>query len=385
MNSRGFTLVELMVYLFITAIIATLAGRIFLDSVTFSKSSRNKIDALQGVGEAFMYVVEDIERMGNKMNLESGMMSVVDPTYINLLNNPHDSSSYILNNNSDNNNSANTSFDKLQYKTTIQDSDGEATHIEDVSYGVDNGTLFRTMQSFSILGTVTGGAQRMIIAENVSTFKVDPGLNVNPTSIANPIFQTVGIQTGAITVDDNVTQVLNANNSTVVISGFLRNTFLVDVCPATQLRAGRTYSLNMNTSFNDSFYQSFSKGTDRLAIRLVKNDNTLVPGTYIKSFYPGTGSATHQRIFTFIPSEDVMAKPQLYFTFTMPGLPTDIAMTLSDVSFFESNTGSYNWQTNAIATDSKKYVKGFKILLGVTIDGVTRQYSRIVATPNNGL
>ncbi|MGL1937269.1 MAG: prepilin-type N-terminal cleavage/methylation domain-containing protein [Fibrobacterales bacterium] len=385
MNSKGFTLIELMVYLFITAIIATLASRVFLDSVTFSKASRDKIDALQGVGEAFMYVVEDVERMGNKMNLAGGAMAVVDQTYINLLNIPNDSSSYILNNNSDNNNNANAQYDKLQFKTTIQNDDGLATHIESVTYGVLNGTLSRTIRQLSLTGAVLVGSKVMTIADNVSTFKVDPGLNVNPVSLANPIFQTTGVQSGAITVDDNATQVLNANNATVAITGFSMNTYLVDICPAAQLTAGRTYSLQMHTSFNSTFFQNFSKGTDKLAIRLVKNNNTLVPGTYIKSFYPGSGSATHQRIFTFIPSEDVVAKPQLYFTFTMPGLPADIQMTLSDVSFFESNTGSYSWQTNDIATDSKKYVKGFKILLGVTIDGVTRQYSRIVATPNNGL
>jgi hypothetical protein len=223
------------------------------------------------------------------------------------------------------------------------------------------------------------------IAENVSSFKVQSGLNVDPSSIANPIFKTTGVNSGAITVNDNTTQVIGGGDSLVTLSGFSNKTYLVDIGTSHTLHPGRTYKLEMNKSFNASYSQSFIKGTDILGARLVDNNNDIVPGTYVKNFYPGSNGATHQRIFTFTPSEKTNGKPQIYFSFNTPGLPGDIEVDFSSVSFFEARTGAYNWQTSTLPADEKKYVKGFKILLGLTIDGVTRQYSRIVATPNNGL
>ena len=75
MKQQGFTLIELMVYLLITAIIGTLSTMIFIDSVKFSNASKHKVQAIMDTGEAFMYLAEDIERTGIKVGLNGGVMT----------------------------------------------------------------------------------------------------------------------------------------------------------------------------------------------------------------------------------------------------------------------------------------------------------------------
>jgi prepilin-type N-terminal cleavage/methylation domain len=101
MNKRGFTMVELMVYLAIVGIVVIIAGRAFSNSTSMRMESESMIKANQESENLGVLLRDDFAQMGAKTVLDSvgingshGKMKIVSAVYMDTAGIYKDSSSF---------------------------------------------------------------------------------------------------------------------------------------------------------------------------------------------------------------------------------------------------------------------------------------------------
>ena len=161
LSKAGFTLMELLVYMAIVGIVVVIAGEAFSNSTKFRIRTDNMIRATQEAENVATLIKEDLEHMGAKSSKEAGdaaagsaygdnFSAVYNTVYMNpdpaAAGTDVDSSSFILTRKED-------SFDSIAFRRVRYDASGHYEGIEQVSWFVKNGSLWRNCR---VLEKVSG-------------------------------------------------------------------------------------------------------------------------------------------------------------------------------------------------------------------------------------
>jgi prepilin-type N-terminal cleavage/methylation domain-containing protein len=155
-SKSGFTLMELLVYMGIVGIVVVIAGQAFSNSTKFRIRTDNMIRATQEAENVATLIKEDLEHMGAKSSKEAGASATYgdnfSPVYGSIYMDPLaavatniDSSSFLI--------STEDGFDKIVFRRVRYDASGYYEGIEEVSWFVRNGSLWRNCK---VLDKVAG-------------------------------------------------------------------------------------------------------------------------------------------------------------------------------------------------------------------------------------
>lgn len=188
---KGFTLMELLVYMAIIAVIVLVAGQAFVDSSKFNVRTRQMIAAAQVASNVSALLREDISQMGVKSwerdtLLDSPDLKAwfrVDSTvYMDVSSTDeetHDSSSYSLKR-------SGGGSDTLTFRKMVYDGNGEYVGVQEIrwflyeSWNKDMPTLMRFCKTISGTGfddcPKDDYGLKVAVAENVTEFSVTPSI-----------------------------------------------------------------------------------------------------------------------------------------------------------------------------------------------------------------
>lgn len=158
---RGFTLMELMVYMAILGIIVLIAGEAFSNSTKFRVRTNNMVKATQEAENVAMLFKDDVGQMGAKSSMESGdaasgsaygnnFSTVYSAVYMDPANDDADkvdSSSFTI--------VSKNGFDSLTIRRLRYDDDGHYFGVEEVAWFVKNGSLWRNCKMLQKVGTLS--------------------------------------------------------------------------------------------------------------------------------------------------------------------------------------------------------------------------------------
>ena len=196
---KGFTLMELLVYMALLGAIVVIAGRAFTDSTKFRVRTHNIISANQEAGNVGPLLQSDISQMGSKSDTT---YVVHDTVYMDPRNNDpnkRDSSSYILCTTVGDSNStclaSNPDYDSLFIRYIRYNDSGAYKAVEEAHWYVENKVLKRACRT--VAGDTTGGNCRFTnmsvakdsaveIASGVERFKVFPARPRSSVTIFPP-------------------------------------------------------------------------------------------------------------------------------------------------------------------------------------------------------
>ena len=157
---RGFTLIELLVYIIISALVTTLATKVWYDAAIFSGESKRKVN-LQGLTQELFHILDkDMQRVGTTMYMDSNnQLTTADDSYIDQA--THRSLTFT---NSDNK-------DRFEFRTS-RIIEGVSVGFEDVAYWVDaDNILWRSSQFTATDADYTDEAiSSVILARNITEF-----------------------------------------------------------------------------------------------------------------------------------------------------------------------------------------------------------------------
>ena len=158
---KGFTLMELMVYIAIVGIVVIVAGQAFSNSTKFRVRTQNMIKATQDAENVAMLLKEDASQMGAKSAKEAGVADggaefgdKFSTIYENVYMDPNNSSSSLVDHSSFLISSS-SGFSDLTFKR-VRYENGAYKAIEEVHWFVVNHVLKRSCRT--ILGTADGDA-----------------------------------------------------------------------------------------------------------------------------------------------------------------------------------------------------------------------------------
>ena len=181
---KGFTLMELLVYMAVISIVVLVAGQAFVDSTKFNVRTRNMITSAQQANDVSGLLKEDIAQMGTKSwkeDLGSEAWFYIDENvYMNLASGSGaiDSSSYTLTR--DGAGSDDLTFRKMVYteRGIFQGVQEIRWYLKDVTNGV--GKLVRTCKTISGDDAPDdcpkNDAFEVVIADAVEEFSVTPSI-----------------------------------------------------------------------------------------------------------------------------------------------------------------------------------------------------------------
>ncbi len=197
---RGFTLMELVVYMGLLGVIVIIAGRAFTDSTKFRVRTQNMLRATQDAENVATLFKADLSQMGAKSSVEEGIVVLNNVDYGNKFGAVRDSV-YMDPNNATESQRDSSSFrfvasndpdhvDSLFIRYVRYDSDGRFQAVEEAHWYVENNILKRSCRTIdeplsgSIINTdlcrpkgesaLTAKQYAVEIASGVTNFKVLP-------------------------------------------------------------------------------------------------------------------------------------------------------------------------------------------------------------------
>lgn len=324
-SCRGFTLMELMVYIAIVGIVVIVAGQAFSNSTKMRVRTQSMLKASEVAENVAMIFKDDIAQMGAKSAKEAGeaaagadfgdMFSDIDnDIYMDPANaeaSLKDSSSFTISNTDG---TSNLTFRRVRY-----DANGHYAGIEEVSWFVSDGTLWRNCKVLKKVGTLaaddpcsdgaTSTPTNTEMATGVTEFNVIPS---TPGAIGDAIqvFPNVG---------ETEFKLIPRTDDVYVSLSVLNNGGEVGKGGTSQILSG--FFSNYNTSAEAVVSEENRRVNELIAVRnldaaamswktMCQNfgDFTFEPGEeYEISFevpYPGTDS---DKSMMFVPGEDHMS------------------------------------------------------------------------------
>lgn len=266
---KGFTLVELLVYMAIIGVIVLVAGQAFVDATKFNVRTRNMITAAEQSNDISGLLKEDLAQMGTKswkedvsgiatFHIDSNVFMSVGPS-VSVV----DSSSYELIREAEEERSG----DSLRFRKMAYNESGAFIGVQEVTWSLRNynvsdstGTLIRSCKTIS--GTGTGDCPKddvveVTIAEDVSKFFITPSIP-GPAEVGTSSSSTVLGEDGIIFPEPGS----SSSSSGIRFRLLPRSGNLADVASGKSYRfvgsvsptdGGETITVsNMETNFSES-------------------------------------------------------------------------------------------------------------------------------------
>lgn len=441
-RKRGFTLMELMVYIAVLGVVVIIAGQAFSNSTKFRVRTTNMIKAADVSERTAAMFLDDVGQTGVKSFKESGDNSNPDRLVTNsavYINPPSDSSSFILTKRNDG--------DSLLVNRVRFNGAGAFQAVEQVRWYKRGKAVYRSCESIALGDGVTAPAEcpdenppEVMIAENVDTFEIiaaRPGIigdgfkdaaemsvvlpETAPGSLVRefrlvPRYDMSYMGDGPEFVP--IDFLPNEGGMSQVLSGFVSNydtenhrpitdgkkahqvyvakahtgvlvadgNYWSALCTKVTLDSAAEYEISFNVPYSEDNSRLFCPGRDHAAVGFRNLEGNAVEGLNDFLFYtPATEDEPARRSFRFSVKRPVR-EVCMAFTFSSYAPSTGGRVTINDLLLKKIESSHYNFKDPAYNPDAadKKNVKAFKLHLVVSHGGESSGISQVVPTPSNG-
>jgi prepilin-type N-terminal cleavage/methylation domain-containing protein len=396
---KGFTLLELLVYIIISAIVTTIATRVWYDAAIFSGESKRKVN-LQGLTQELFHILDkDMQRVGTTMYMDdNNQLTTADQSYID----------QAANRSLTFTNSANK--DRFEFRTS-RIVEGVSVGFEDVTYWVDDGDVLWRSSQFTTtdVDLVDEVLDSVILARNISEFDFKFGVYGRREVAGEVLAYEADISTDNVnlitvngvnpaTYDDEYIvagDVFRLASITGFVTDTLYNINLNDILTVSDFERGATYRIEFRASFNQDFIDNYNLVNDILSFQFWKVDESVVyDGIDVYNFTPELADGFTKYQFKFHTSDnDLSLAP--YFKLRLRNIISGSPeFKISNIQIFKESAGLLNdsWTDDINLDDTQAYeamnAKTVKISIGITEDfaGETVEHnsSKIIELINNG-
>lgn len=433
MNKRGFTLMELLVYMGLLGIIVAVAGRAFSDSTKFRVRTEGMLQSSQVATNALDYLAEDLAQLGAKTAKESESGGFHSFNKKVLMDSTSDSASFSLTKIATTN--AEMNRDQITFRKITYDEKGIAEFLQQISWKLlDNGELYRVCGTVEILksGAVPPDncpaktdPRETLIAEGIENLQFIPGKRLQDGSFQQTTNGSLGMfKLGtpfalASRSTSGFMQLYSvANNASAKISGFATN-YREDGSTPSEKLVSQLYLLQGNpttSKWEDCFAFTFEPQVTYGVSFQILVDSDVNAVNYMRNFQVGVDhiavgfreKGSGNPIATL---SDFMVYPSLqssdagrYLEFSSPQKVTNACLTIT-VSLYSplAYRGNFNIMNVAVSprdgakyefnndngadistASSRRQIKAFKVRLSANKNKEVSKVERVVPTPNNG-
>jgi prepilin-type N-terminal cleavage/methylation domain-containing protein len=396
---KGFTLLELLVYIIISAIVTTIATTVWHDAAIFSGESKRKVN-LQGLTQELFHILDkDMQRVGTTMYMDANnQLTTADQSYIDQAANR----SLTFTNNANQ--------DRFEFRTS-RIVEGVSVGFEDVTYWVDvDNILWRSSQfTATDVDFVDEALESVILARNISVFDFQFGV-YGRKEVAGDV---LAYEADILPNNVNLITVNGANPATyddeyvvagdvfrlASISNFVTNTpyniNLNNILTVNNFELGATYRVEFRASFNQDFIDNYNLVNDILSFQFWNmDDNNIYDGIDVYNFTPELADGFTKYQFKFHTSDNALNLAphfRLRLSNIMSGTPE---FKISNIQIFQESAGLLNnrWTDDINLDENQPYeamnAKTVRISIGITEDfaGETVEHnsSKIIELINNG-
>jgi prepilin-type N-terminal cleavage/methylation domain-containing protein len=419
---KGFTLIELMVYVALLGVIIVVAGRVYSDSTKFRLRTQNMLKATEEANKAAALIQEDLSSMGSKSWKVPG--ASIDSFYVetdvyfdpdNAIEAKKDSSSYVLTRSGD-------GKDSIAFRRVEYHANGSFSSVQEIAWFLRDNTLWRSCQTLKGAATTAcpndANPPRVIMAENVETFSLTPGAPGTGPDTLFPVTAGSGFRLIKRFGGNFVNAIIDPEKpggSSVTISGLAHNYDYVTDSPdlsnkvANEIYVGSTtsnegdwgslcfeftfkpktpYLIKMNIPYLKNNITMFRPGHDHMAIGLRKKTGATILSVPDYVLYPSFSSTSKPERSIEMMFADTI-KACLAFTIALYSpLLEKSSITIEDFTVLHLSNRSYQFGTNlsdnVADLAQKKNVKAFKLQLKVNNRGESGEVESLIPVLNNG-
>lgn len=436
MNKKGFTLMELVVYMAMIGIVVLVAGQAFSNSTKFRVRTQNMLKATQEAENVANLFREDVSQMGAKSSKEANASATADSFFVatenvymdpaNVVISKRDSSSFRLVN-------SGTMTDTLVFRRMRYDESGHFVSVEQVRWILANSTLYRSCQVLAQASGVTFDAndpcssktesEPVEMATDVDSFYVEPArpevsegataqlLPSTDTSVhtfrlvsrygsnnlnyldTDPAEGGLSISLSGFATnydfdkDEIVEDGVQANQVFVALANSTSGVWSA-LCRKVSLEPDVVYEISFSMPFAENASRMFCPGRDHMAVGFRTTSGDAVPGLDDFVFYPPTVSAANgTRSMRFsVPSP--VSNVCMAFTFSSYSpVAASGTVSLSEVALKKVASANYSFDGYTITASNladKKNVKAFRLHLRINRRNETGNSQMVVPIPSNG-
>lgn len=425
MNKRGFTLMELLVYMAIVGIVVVIAGQVYSDSTKMRIRTQGMITANEIAENAGVLIRDDVSQMGAKSFLGASGYEAHDAVFIDPYNTDvtkQDYSSFVY--------KAGSKNDSLYFKKMRYSEDGSYQAVEGISWHVDGTSLVRSCQTIvnEASAVIDDACPKsdpydVVIAEGVESFKIRPARPavLSANADAAQLFPPGGGDSfrllSRIDGTDFFRAILSPENGgvAVTISGFTSNYDATNELYTTERKANQLYTseangnvgewsdlctkvnLNPDTTYELSFTlprtgnndnsQTFIPGVDYMSVGFRTTEGNKIEGLRDFSFFPTTAASANSIARTALFKVNSPVEACIAFTFA-PYSPlfSSGSIAISQLKLIKVADLNFTFAPGYVPElEDKVNVRAFKDSLVVKKNGETGFSSHIIAVPSNGV
>ncbi len=439
MNKRGFTMIELMVYLAIVGVVVIIAGHAFSDSTKMRIVSESMIKANQKAENLGNLFRDDVAQMGAKTvidpeftdELRSGF-DVRPEVFMNVAGNDFSSFDYFRGDpNVTNSNSSKRGADKdsLVMRKVVADSNGMFLRVEEISwYTTNDGILKRSCRTIrgteDTLSCPEIKPRTVTMASGVSKFVITPATPGLLKSVADSVLFPSSADAGQfrlISREHAATHVVKINvipdygATSFTMSGFSSNFredgnyHGVDIkshevyvgktgentddwkdCEKFNFSKDLTYELRFRTPLNvRDDARMFRPGMDHLSIgfRMVSNAES-IPSDDVDDmmiFPPQMSEAPDEHVMRFVPRNNFSNACIVFRIAVFSPTVGSGTFSFADLRLKKISDRNYKFVQGYVPdTLDKANVRAFKLDLKLMENHVSGETSVVVPVPSNG-
>lgn len=444
---KGFTLMELMVYVALVGVIVIIAGQVFSDSTKFRVRSESMIRSSETASNIAVLMAEDISQTGAKSSNQGGASTsdvfltgdsiYIDPQNAAVL--KKDSSSFRIVPQTDGCPASGCNTDTLVVRRLrYHETTGEFMAMEEVKWFLRNNSLFRSCRTIPNTSSTASNdcpqkngseaLQVVEMADNIAGFKVVPAKprvlgsatvsayeqsvllpNSDPSIKTFRLIPRYGDGNFFFTAVESSTDKESATlsgfstnydleNGQPELSGKKANQVFVgqansgsgswpDLCKKVNLEANIEYEISFSLPFKEDLSRMFCPGRDYAAVGFRNMDGNGYPGLDdFNFFFPVAQNEPTRRTFRFTASSSI-TNACMAFTFaSYSPVAANGSVTISDIQLKKVETSNFNFDDESFVpqVDDKKNVKAFLLILSVKKNGETSTVRQVIPIPSNG-
>lgn len=404
MSRKGFTLLELVVYIVIATIIVGLAGSQYYEATKLRLSTMDFLESSQGATEVIGYLEEDLRRLGAKgyVATTGTAASLVQDVFIAPTAAQPDSSSFVFTNAAV---AGKNHLDGITFRYAHYQANGtvNANQWREIKWKADAaGNLWRT-----VTRDENGNALDSVrMATGVDTFNLDFGVRMTDSNVVN--LSALGVSNLPPEAGTTLLPVAYAAEANCPsFTGFTSDAWAEYVLSDNggnpldiEVKGGQTYKVEFDMGATQGAIEAFMNDSDFVAVALRKKADHTQKVTEDFQFYLGMSAGTLGRTFHFVPllsslssGSDPKVNAHLIFRFRIHKIPATSqiiwvkSLRLSKISHanYEANWKSTNFGSSPAELRKKGNTKAIRVTLSVGEKGSQSTIQRIIPITNNGV